>query len=206
MANAGLQKGYSIAGDLFGQGRDALRTNYGKAMVPFETLFNQSQGGSNAYADASGANGAEGLARASALFRQTPGYSAGLETGLDALDRRAASRGMLGSGNTQQDTLKFANDYASQKYGNYLTGLAPYLSQGGNAAAGIANAYSGLGTGLNSSYQGQGQLGYNTEAGIGKNNAAAELAKDQTGLNTLGALFSGANFLAKGFGWGAFGK
>lgn len=205
MANAGLQKAYGTASDLYGQGRGALTTYMGKAATPFETLFNQSQGGSNAYADASGANGAEGLARAKILFQQTPGYSAGLESGLDALDRRAASRGMLGSGNLQQDTLKFANDYASQKYGGYLAGLSPYLQQGTQSAAGLAGVYGGLGSGLDRSFQGQGQLGYQTEAGIGKNNAAAELAKDQTGLNVLGTLFKLGELGMKGYGKGMFG-
>lgn len=205
MANAGLQKAYGTASDLYGQGRGALTNYMGKAATPFETLFNQSQGGSNAYADASGANGAEGLARAKALFQQTPGYSAGLDSGLDALDRRAASRGMLGSGNLQQDTLKFANDYASQKYGSYLAGLSPYLQQGTQSAAGLAGVYGGLGSGLDRSFQGQGQLGYQTEAGIGKNNAAAELAKDQTGLNVLGSIFKLGELGMKGYGMGMFG-
>ena len=187
-ANQGLQKGYGVASDLYGQGRSALGSNYAAGLAPFQSLFDQSQKGAQAYADASGANGPEGMARARTAFTQTPGYSEGLNSGLDSLDRRAASRGMLASGNNNQDTLKFASDYANNKFGSYLSGLQPYLGQGTASAAGIGGLYGGLGNQLNSSFMGQGNLGYNTEAGIGKNNAAAELSKDQTGMNILNGI------------------
>lgn len=124
----GLDKGFGYATDLFGQGRDQLTGAYGDARSWFEPLTPTANAGFSAYGDASGANGPEGLARAKALFTSTPGYMEGLNQGLDAIDRRAASRGMLGSGNTNVDTMRFATDYANQQYGNYMAGLAPYNS------------------------------------------------------------------------------
>lgn len=203
-ANRGLRKGYDQASGMYGQGRDALTTNFNLAAQPFQTLMEGSAAGAGAYADASGAGGAEGLARAGELFRQVPGYAGGLTTGLDAIDRRAASRGMLGSGNTNLDTIRFASDYDAGRYGNYMAGLAPYLDQQRSAAQGLATVNMGLGTGLDQSFRNQGQLGYNTQAGIGNNNAAFEMSKNQTGLNQLGALFGGANLGMKAFGLGMF--
>jgi len=143
------------------------------------------------------------------MFTQSPGYSEGINLALDANDRRAASRGMLGSGNTIADTTKLATDYASQKFGDYRGGLAPYLTQGTAAAGGIGNLYSDLGkqinanyTGqggaLNANYTGQGDLAYKTQSGIGDATAAADLNKYNVSQNSFNALMSGAK-LASAF-------
>lgn len=100
------------------------------------------------YLDAVGANGQDGLTRATDIFRSTPGYQSGLDMSLDALERRAASRGMLGSGNTIADTTKLATDYSDQKYKDFVGMLAPTIApevQGATGQAGInqniANLY-----------------------------------------------------------------
>jgi hypothetical protein len=54
--------------------------------------------------NALGLNGPQGNAAATAAFQSSPGYDFKVNQSLDALDRRAASRGMLGSGNTTLDT------------------------------------------------------------------------------------------------------
>ena len=197
----GLNAGYGQASDLAGQGRQALTTNFTAGLQPFQTLFNQGQQGTNAYLDATGGNGAEGLSRAKGLFTQTPGYTEGLNLTLDANDRRAASRGMLGSGNTQADTAKLATDYASQKYGQYVQGLQPTLGLATSGAAGQGALYSGLGTGLNQSFGNQGQLAYNTQAGIGNAQAASDLNNYNVSQNMWGALMQGANLGSKLFGF-----
>jgi len=200
MKIAGLNKGYEQASGLFGQGRDAATTQYNQALTPFQQLFTQGGQGAAAYGDAAGVNGPEGMARATANFQATPGFQSGLNMGLDSIDRRAASRGMLGSGNTNLDTVKFATDYGNQQFGNYVNRLSPYLSQQQGAAQGLAGVNTGLGNLLNTSYGNQGQIGYQTQAGIGNANAAAELAKDQTGMNVLGAGFKAADLGMKAFG------
>src|SRR5437016_3279574 len=68
-------------------GADAL---YGKSQDAFGALATSTGKGSDAYGDATGANGAEGLARAKALYQADPGYSGGLTTGIDQKMRTAA--------------------------------------------------------------------------------------------------------------------
>lgn len=203
---AGLNAGYTQASGLLGQGRDALTTNYAAALQPFNTALTQATTtgtkGYDAYADASGANGPEGLARAKQNFQATPGYSEGLNMGLDQNDRRAASRGMLGSGNTSADTIKFANDYASQKYGQYTAGLSPYTNnpaQITGIASGMAGVNTGLGNALNQSYGQQASSAYGTQTGIGNANANADLANLTASQNIWGAAMNGAKLAASTF-------
>lgn len=183
-----INKGFDYATDFYGQGRDQLTSSYGDAKGYFAPLMGGANSGFNAYGDATGANGADGMARARELFTQNPGYQEGLDRGLDSLDRRAASRGMLGSGNTQIDTLKYATDYADTKYGNFVNNLAPYLG----TATGIAGQQAGLATNfgseMNTSLGNQGSLGFQKEIGIGNAAAEFEKGKDKTGGNILGAV------------------
>lgn len=192
----GLNKGYDLAGGLYNAGRTDLTTNYGKAGDLFSGLQKGTQAGSDAYGDATGANGPEGLARAKALFTSSPGYTEGLNLTLDQNDRRAASRGMLGSGNTIADTTKLATDYASQKYGDYASKLAPYLGANTAAVTGGAGVNTGLGTALNANNVSQAGLGYQTQAGIGNANANAELAKYAASGNFMNALQQAAKTAA----------
>lgn len=204
-----LKYGYSdLAAPLYQAGRTDLTTNFGQAGDAFKNLQQGTQAGSNAYGDATGANGPEGLARAKALFTQTPGYVEGLNQSLDQNDRRTASRGMLGSGNTIADTTKLATDYANQKFGDYASKLQPYLGANAGAVAGQAGVAQGLGTALNTNETGQGQLGFNAAAGVGNAQAQAELAKYQTSGNFINALLKAGGFatsVAGGFGGAAAG-
>jgi len=54
MANAGVTAGYNQLSDMFGQGRDALTTNYGNASNLFKNLITSYAPGSQAYGDAVG--------------------------------------------------------------------------------------------------------------------------------------------------------
>src|SRR5258708_38134072 len=65
-------------------GADAL---YGQSQGAFGNLAASTGKGSAAYADATGANGADGLARAKANFQSDPGYSGGLTTGIDQVNQ-----------------------------------------------------------------------------------------------------------------------
>lgn len=180
---AGLNKGYDLAGGLYKAGNQALTAGYGQAGDMYAGLQKGTQAGSDAYGDASGANGPEGLARAKALFTATPGYQSGFDLLTDANDRRAASRGALGSGNTIADTAKLATTYADQNYGGFAQRLQPYLGANAGAVAGGAGVATGLGTALNANDVGQGQLGFGVQAGIGNANANADLAKNNAGAN-----------------------
>ena len=112
---------------------------------------------------------------------------------------------MLASGNTIADTTKLATDYASQKYGDYLTSLVPNLSGATSAATGQAGVLTGQ-AGNASSVAGQkAQYGWNTETGVGNANADADMAKYNASGNFWNALLGGANLALKASGVGGFG-
>lgn len=195
---SGLNAGYSQASDLFGQGRDALNTNYSAALQPYTQIFNSSTAGANAYGDATGANGAAGNARATSNFQANPGYQFQMDQGLQAIDRGAASKGLLRSGNLLTAEQQYGTGLANQSYQQYVSNLQPYLGQQTSAAGGIAGVNTGLGNSLNTSYGNQGNLAYNTQAGIGNAQAAA----DQASQNSNNSAISGiANLGAKVLGY-----
>lgn len=198
----GLQIGYNAASKYYQKGRGALTQYGGRAIGPYQDILRQlgttGNAGYQAYADATGANGAAGLAKAGQLFTSTPGYMEGINQALGQNDRLAASRGMLNSGNTIADTTKLATDYASQKYGQYVQGLSPYNNVPGQETA-AANGYSGtlggIASGLNSSFGNQGNLVYQTDVGIGNAYAGADLNNYNVSNNMWGGLMQGAKML-----------
>jgi hypothetical protein len=199
--NAGKSEAYGFLNS--GQtGADAL---YGKAYSPFSTLFNTSMGGINAYADATGANGPEGLARAKTAYQANPGYSGGLTTGVDQLNRTAAARGDSG-GNNSADILKFASDYDAGKYNDYLSSLAPWLNTGTSAATGGAGVLTGqAGSDLGVAGQKAG-IATGTAQQVGQAQYDADMAPYQASSNFWGALTGGANLALKASGIGGCGK
>lgn len=201
--NAGLQQGYDTLSNLYGQGRDAINAGASTATGYYKPLLDKYAGGSNAYGDATGANGPEGTARARAAFQADPGYNFSRDQGLQALQRTHAAAGNLNSGNADADTLKFAQGLADQSYGNYVSRLAPYLSAEGAATAGAANVATGQGGALNQSFQGQGNAANANYTGQGASNAAATMNEYNISKNMwdgLGKLVNtGANL------FGAFG-
>lgn len=178
-------------------GADAL---YGQAGADYSGLAASTQKGSDAYADATGANGADGLARAKALYQADPGYSGGLTTGIDQVNRTAAQRGDLGGGNTSADEIKFASDYDANKYGSYVSSLAPYLGANGQAVAGQAGVATGQ-AGVDLGVAGQkASNDYNTATGIGNAKADAALAPYSASSNFWNSLMGGANLALKAGG------
>ena len=204
--NAGLQQGYDTLSGLYGQGRDAITSGYGQASNLYSGLVNSTGAGSSAYGDASGANGAEGLARATKNFQGSPLYGAygfSLDQGLQALNRTHAAAGNLNSGNADADAMKYATGLASQTYKDYLAGLSPYLGANANAVAGAANAATGQAGLLNQSYQGQGQAANQNYTGQGASNAAATMNEYNISKNLwdgIGKAFGTATSLFGAFG------
>lgn len=126
-------------------------------------------------------------------FQADPGYAFRLKEGLRALDRSAAARGGLLSGNQLRGVTEYGQNLASQEYTNAfnryqaeraarmqplqsLAGVGQSASNtlagaAGQLGTGIANAYGQLGAGTASAY---GQLGQNVGANlIGAGNARA---------------------------------
>lgn len=198
--NAGLQAGYDQLSGLYGQGRDAINSNYGYAGDLYKSLLTSYQPGSQAYGDAVGANGADGYARARTNFQTDPGYQFQLNQGLQALQRTHAAAGNLASGNADADTLKFATGLADQSYGNYVSRLLPYLTGTQTATAGAANVATGQGNALNQSYQGQGGAARDTQAGIGASNAAATMNEYNISKNLWDGIGKATNVATSLFG------
>jgi len=198
--NAGLQQGYDALSTQFGQGRDALTSSYGKAGDLYTGLLASTGAGAGAYGDASGANGAAGYDRARSNFQQNPGYQFQMDQGLQALQRTHSAAGNLNSGNADADTLKYATGLANQSYGGYLAGLQPYLGGQQAATAGAAGVQTGLGQGLNQSYQGQGTAANANYTGQGASNAAATMNEYNISKNMWDGIGKAVNLGSSLFG------
>jgi hypothetical protein len=212
--------------DLYGQGRGALESNYGRAADVWTNYGNQVGDlikgtanpyatGAAAYGDVSGAAGVEGLQRGTDLFRNSGQYGVyGIanDEAQKALQRTHAAAGNLSSGNADTDAMKYAADQAAKSWGTFQSGLQPYLSAdqsmrtnllnasvntAGTAAQGLGNTYGALGAGLNASFQGQGGAANASATGQGQNLAGAELNNYKVGANQLNALL-GVGQLALG--------
>jgi hypothetical protein len=165
--------------------------------------------GSDLYLDSLGVNGADGNARAVNAFQAGPGYDFAVNQSLDALDRRAASRGMLASGNNTIDTLNTVTGLANQSYGDWQNRLAGLISPEMAATSGMAsgeaakapiyttdalnrvNLASNITNGINSQ---------NTQAANAANAGAMGLAKLGVGLATAAMGMPGGTSMLGGLG------
>jgi hypothetical protein len=201
--NAGLQQGYDQLSGMYGQGRDAINTNYGNASNLYSGLINSSNAGATAYGNAAGANGVAGLQQATNDFKnsgQYGVYGVGLGEGLQALDRAHAKAGNLSSGNADTDAIKYAQDQASKAYGSYAAGLQPYLGQQTSAVQGGATIDALKGNALNANYMGQGGAANANYTGQGASDAAATMNNYNVGANQLGALLGVGKLAGNLFG------
>jgi hypothetical protein len=96
--------------------------------------------------------------RANALsdFQASPGYNFRLNEGTKALDRSAASKGMLLSGAQTKAVTDYGQNTASQEWGNYINQLMGLSGQGAGSAANTNSANtSAYNSGVNALTQGQ---------------------------------------------------
>lgn len=124
--------------------------------------------------DALGLGGAEGNARTMERFQAGPGYDFTLSQGLDALNRTAAARGQLNSGNTNIDTLKYATGLADNTWNTWLDRITGYDAASRDfyktGTAGQAGALGGLSS--------------LTQGGVDQRlNLASEIVNGQMGAN-----------------------
>jgi hypothetical protein len=124
-------------------------------------------------------------------YIQSPGYNWLQQQGVQAIDRGAAARGKLDSGQNQKDLMQFGQGLASQDYGNYLSRLENLMnqytrtSQMGQNATGQLNQYE-FGTAQGKSNVRMQSLGQQGSTQLG-------LANAQTGLyNNLANIGSNA--------------
>lgn len=150
----------------------------------------------------SGGPTAATAAGATQALTQYPGYQFGLSQGVQALDRSAASKGLVLSGAQLKDTTQFGQNYGMQQAWNpYISQLSSLSSLGENSAAGVGNAGLTTGQGIAASITGAGNAG---AAGI--NNAAAAGAAGQVGVaNSLNSGLQNALLSYQLYGGGGSG-
>lgn len=200
---SGINAGYGQLSDLFGQGRNAITTNYAAGLSPLLANYSAAAGGVGAYGDATGANGPQGYARAVQNFQTDPGYQFALDQGTQNVLRNQSAAGQLNSGATDVALQNYGQGMANQQYGNYVSRLAPFLGMGTTTGGQIAQTYGNEAGALNSSFTGQGGAAYGAQSSIGNANANADLA----GLNASANLWGlGTNLLRTFAGGGGFGS
>lgn len=197
---AGIQRGQDDANNYFGQGANALNTNYTKGLQPFLQNYGQAQQGATAYGNALGLNGPSGSTAAQMAFQANPGYNFQLNQGTNAVLANQAKTGQLASGATDIALNNYAQGQANQGWNQYVSNLQPYLNQENQAASGIGGLYSGLGNQLSSLYQNQGNMNYGADASIGNANANAAMGNLTGSQNLWGFGMGAANLGAKLFG------
>ena len=184
----GIQTGLSQLQQNFGQGQQALNTNYAAALSPYTQNYAQAGQGATQYANALGLNGASGNAAAGQGFQNNPGYQFEQQQGINQTLAQQSKMGQLGSGNTDVALANYTTGLANQGWQNYITNLQPYLGQQNNAAQGIAAVNTGLGNQLNASDMTQGNAAYGANASIGNANANAALGNLNASANIMGVL------------------
>ncbi|MGJ5075494.1 hypothetical protein [Bradyrhizobium oligotrophicum] len=196
-----LTTGYNNSKGFLNQALDAYQ--------PLSDLAKKYTGGTDMYLNALGLNGQSGADAAKSAFQAGPGYDWQLSQGLDAINRRRAAGGMLDSGNSDLDALKYGQGLADQSWNSWLSNLQGVnqnaLSATSGAAAGQAGAYGSM-SDLESTYAGNqiGLLG-NTTSGLASANNTEAAGKAAGAKNLLGAGLSLASLAAGGFGGGAGG-
>lgn len=201
---AGYTTANTNANDALTTGQTGADALYGQAYAPFASLIDSTGKGATAYGNATGVNGQAGIDAAGSTFKSLPGYSGGLTTGIDQVMRTNAAAGNLGGGNNTADEIKFASDYDANKYGNYVSSLAPYLGANQSAVSGGASV---LGSQAAADLGVAGQKAsnnYNSSVGVGNANADAALAPYSASQNFWNSLMGGANLALKASGIGGF--
>lgn len=199
-ANAAIDQGVSQATPLYGQALGGYQ--------PLDTLAGKFGAGQDAYNDATGVNGAAGIDRATTNFKSLPGYQGGLDTGINQVERTAAQRGDVGGGNTSADMIKFASDYDANKYGNYVSSLAPNLTGALSATTSSASGKAGvLGSEATNDMAAAGAKAtndFNSGVGSGNAQADADLAPYQASSNFWSSLLGVGQLGLKASGIGGF--
>lgn len=165
--------------------------------------------GTGLYLDALGVNGSDAAQAAQQNFTTGPGYQAGIDAGIDVLNRRRASGGMLDSGNADIDAITFGQNQQNQQYNGWLDRLGGLVSPEMTAASGaagnqtnLANLYQGDATNRIGLYGNvaSGNIGANNMQAAGEAAGAKNLLGGALSLATLGTSLAGGGGLGSVFG------
>ncbi len=110
-------------------------------------------------------------------FFASPDYLWALQQGQQALERSAAARGGLFSGNTGVALTEFGQGLASQQLGNYMNRLTQLMGIGQSSAAGTAAAGQQTAQGIADSL-----------AGIGDARSSGIIGANNAWMNALGRI------------------
>lgn len=199
---AGLGKGRKEAYKYIDHGQADYTDQSNKALGYYDQLNNTGSAANTMYGNALGLNGADGTTAALGAYTTAPGYQFQMDQGMQALDRQRAASGSLASGGASADAIKYAQGLASQDYNSWLSNLSGLNSQYGNTTNARAAITSDLGSKLYDTGTTKGQIGWNTETGIGNAYANAEMNNYTVAGNQLGAVMGGATLGAKLLGFG----
>jgi hypothetical protein len=114
--------------------------------------------------------------QALADFETSPGYQFRMDEGSKALDRSAASRGLLRSGAQQKAITDFGQNIASEEYGNYMNSLLAVSGLGSQAASSGNSTAAGLTQGAGNSIL-QGGIARGSGYAAGANALASGISK-----------------------------
>jgi hypothetical protein len=114
--------------------------------------------------------------QALADFETSPGYQFRMDEGSKALDRSAASRGLLRSGAQQKAITDFGQNIASEEYGNYMNNLFQAAGLGSQAASSGNSTAAGLTQGAGNSIL-QGGIARGSGYAAGANALASGISK-----------------------------
>ncbi len=139
-------------------------------------------------------------------MQNDPGYQARLALGTDALQKSAAARGSVLTGGTAKALDTYAQDYASNEYGNvYNRALQSYGANAGNYYTGQGNQYNrlaqlaGTGQATAANLAQQGQAAANNTSNIDLTTGAQQGQDLQNaGAATASGYVGGANAINGG--------
>ncbi len=139
-------------------------------------------------------------------FYKSPGYDFRMQEGINAMDKSASAKGMLGSGGLQRELTRYGQGFASGEFNNYANRLADLAGIGSSVAsntaqlgANAAGQYGNTSEGLAQTVMSGGQA--RAEGMIGSGNAWA------TGIQgAAGAIGSGIQQYGANQGWWTGGR
>lgn len=187
---------------LLGQGYDKSQAQLGQAGDLYKGMTAQGQQGVDRY----NALTLGDPASIQASLEATPGYSFAFDQGSQALARARAAQGMLGSGNTDIDAMKFGQGLASQTLTQERQALSPYLNMYSQGIGGQAGVLGQQALGTTDYYTGRANLiDSNTKDIVGLGTqafAAGDAAKNQNQANMINVGTGIAKLALGGLGGG----
>lgn len=186
----GIGAGLTQATGAINTGLGQATGSYTAGLQPFQQNLATDQAGQGAYADATGANGVAGNARAVQNFQTGPGYQFQLDQGTQNVLRNKASTGQLASGATDTALQNYGQGTANQAWQQYIQNLQPFLGQSTANAQGQGSLYSGLAGTQSATGNTLGSLDYGAATSRGNAQANADLANNAAAANQFGALKS----------------